>query len=230
MADRRPIRAPASAHDPDSGVGGEPPRAPGAWASASDHRLPEPTRGGRAKAAGLLGFRVPFWLWAIAAVVAFKLVILPGLLQPEHALVGKPVPTLELPELAGAPATTKGGGKVRLDQLAGKVVVLDFWAPWCGPCRQEMPVLDGIAKRYAGQGVVVMGVLVDPDREGARDVLAHGKIGYPQLDDEVGAASKAFSIRSLPSLVVVDKKGVVRTYRTGYTSEAELEAAIKSAL
>jgi thiol-disulfide isomerase/thioredoxin len=176
------------------------------------------------------GFRVPVWLWAIAAVVAFKLVILPGLLQPEHALVGKPVPAIELPPLPGAPATVKGAPKVHLDQLAGKVVVLDFWAPWCGPCRQEMPVLDGIAKRYADKGVVVMGVLVDPDRDGARDVLVHGKIGYPQLDDESGAASKAFSIRSLPSLVVVDKKGVVRTYRTGYTSEAELEAAIKSAL
>lgn len=91
-------------------------------------------------------------------------------------------------------------------------------------------MLDGIARKYAGSDVVVMGVLVDPDRDGARDVLAQGHIGYPQLDDDTGLASKAFTIRSLPSLVVVDRKGVVRTYRAGYTSEAELEAAIKSAM
>jgi len=177
------------------------------------------------------GFRFPMsWLWVVVAIVAFKVVILPGLLESNHALVGKPVPKLRLPQLVGAPATQKGATPVELDKLAGKVVVLDFWAPWCGPCRQEMPVLDGIARKYAGSDVVVMGVLVDPDRDGARDVLAQGHIGYPQLDDDTGLASKAFTIRSLPSLVVVDRKGVVRTYRAGYTSEAELEAAIKSAM
>ena len=166
----------------------------------------------------------------IAAAIAFKLVILPGLLRDDHPLVGKPVPTLSLPHLAGAPATPKGAPKVDLNKLAGKVVVLDFWAPWCGPCRQEMPVLDDLARRYASSDVLVMGVLVDPDREGAVGVLAHGHIGYPQLDDDAGLAARAFGVKSLPSLVIVDRKGVVRTYRTGYTSEADLEAAIKAAM
>ncbi len=170
------------------------------------------------------------WLMVIAAVIAFKLVILPGLLQDNHPLVGKPVPELTLRPLSGAPSTAVGAPKVELSKLAGKVVVLDFWAPWCGPCRQEMPVLDGLARRFAASNVVFMGVLVDQDREGAVSVLAQGHIGYPQLDDDAGLAARAFSVKSLPSLVIVDRKGIVRTYRVGYTSEADLEAAIKAAM
>ena len=88
-------------------------------------------------------------------------------------------------------------------------------------------MLDGLARKLASQNVVVVGILVDPDRIGARDVLAREHIGYPQLDDESGAAARAFSIESLPTLVVIDRAGVVRSFRTGFAPEEDVEAAIR---
>src|SRR5688572_27422698 len=95
----------------------------------------------------------------------FAMAILPRMLEQSHAMVGKPVPALTLPAL-----TSASGEKVDLASLKGKVVVLDFWAPWCGPCKHEMPVLNKLAQKHAAN-VVVIGVLVDPDLDGARAVL-----------------------------------------------------------
>ncbi|MGZ3420336.1 MAG: TlpA family protein disulfide reductase [Polyangiales bacterium] len=163
------------------------------------------------------------------AIGFFAMGILPRLLERAHAMVGKPVPALALPPLAGA-AALKGTSAVELAALKGKVVVLDFWAPWCGPCKHEMPVLDSLAKKHAAEGVVVIGVLVDSDRSGARTVLSNLGIQYPQLDDEEGAAAKAFDVRTLPTLVIVDRNGNVVSYRTGYSPEEDVEANIKRAL
>ena len=118
---------------------------------------------------------------------------------------------------------------IKTSRGKGKVVVLDFWAPWCGPCKHEMPILDKLAKKL-GPDVIVLGVLVDPDLDGARAVLSRLQIGYPQVDDERRAASRAFSVSVLPTLVVIDRTGTVRTYRTGFSPEEDLEAAIKRAL
>lgn len=160
----------------------------------------------------------------------FAMAILPRILEQSHPMVGKPMPALVLPSLAGAP-TLDGAATLDLAALKGKVVVLDFWAPWCGPCKHEMPLLDKVAKRFGPEGVIVVGVLVDPDRDGARDVVKGLQLGYPQLDDAAkGEAARAFSVHSLPTLVVVDKNGTVRSYRTGFSPEEDLENAIRRAM
>lgn len=165
------------------------------------------------------------------AVGFFAMGILPRLLERTHAMVGKPVPALTLPKLAGAASVSpEAANQLDLSSLKGKVVVLDFWAPWCGPCKHEMPVLDTLAKKHAAEGVVVIGVLVDPDRSGAHSVLSNLGIHYPQLDDDEGAASRAFDVRTLPTLVIVDRNGNVVSYRTGYSPEEDVEATIKRAL
>jgi thiol-disulfide isomerase/thioredoxin len=166
-------------------------------------------------------------LLIVAAVFGFG--ILPRILEGSHALVGKPVPALSLP-IFRDPSAPGTKGPVDLASLKGKVVVLDFWAPWCGPCRHEMPVLDGLAKKFASSNVMVIGVLVDEDRDSAKSVLENLHISYPQLDDDEGKASRAFSIKSLPSLVVVDRNGKIVSFHTGYTPEEELERVIKSAM
>ncbi|MBI2391944.1 MAG: TlpA family protein disulfide reductase [Deltaproteobacteria bacterium] len=160
----------------------------------------------------------------------FAMAILPRILEQSHPMVGKPMPALTLPSLGGAPKLANQAS-VSLESLKGKVVVLDFWAPWCGPCRHEMPILDKLAKRFELDGVVVLGVLVDPDHEGARNVLAQLNIAYPQLDDDAARnAAREFNVSSLPTMVVVDKTGTIRSYRTGFSSEEDVENAIKRAL
>lgn len=159
----------------------------------------------------------------LAIVVGFfAMAILPRLLEQNHAMVGRPVPALTLPGLTS-------GKAIDLASLKGKVVVLDFWAPWCGPCKHEMPVLNKLAQKHAND-VVVIGVLVDPDLDGARAVLKNLAITYPQVEDDRRTAAAAFAVHALPTLVVIDRNGTVRSYRTGYSPEEDMEAAIERAL
>ena len=93
-----------------------------------------------------------------------------------------------------------------------------------------MPELQQLALRMAADGVVVLGVLVDPDRDGARAFLKRAGITYPQLDDERGEAAAAFSVHSLPTLVIVDKTGKIQSVRVGYAPSEELEDSIHRAM
>jgi thiol-disulfide isomerase/thioredoxin len=187
-------------------------------ASASSEPPPKPARESSS------------WTVIIAIFTAvFALAVLPRLFA--HDLVGKPAPEMTLPLMMGAPVVPgmAGAKGVDLASLRGHVVVLDFWAPWCGPCRQEMPHLDALYKKHAGEGVMVMGVLVDDDRTGARALVQKLGLTYPQLDDEQHLAANRYDVHSLPTLVVLDKAGTVKTYRAGFTSEDELEAYIAAA-
>jgi thiol-disulfide isomerase/thioredoxin len=183
--------------------------------------------------------------WAYPALVVllvvagfFGLAVLPRVLAASHAMVGKQVPQLALPVLWEKAATPTAPGTPRaaaarnvdLASLKGNVVVLDFWAPWCGPCKHEMPVLDALARRMAPQGVMVVGVLVDQDRAGALEVLSKLNIAYPQLEDVQGQAQQAFDVRTLPSLVVLDRNGKIVAYHQGFTAEEDLEEDLKRAM
>jgi thiol-disulfide isomerase/thioredoxin len=182
----------------------------------------------------------PFGSWTYPATVLllvvagfFGLAVLPRVIAGNHALVGKQVPAIAMPVLwesaAKSSASAGARGPFDLASLKGNVVVLDFWAPWCGPCKHEMPILDGLARKMAKDGVLVVGVLVDPDHDGALDVLRRLGIGYPQLEDVEGKAQRAFDVQTLPSLVVLDRSGKIVSYHTGFTPEEDLEDEIKRA-
>ncbi len=161
----------------------------------------------------------------------FGLAVLPRVLAATHAMVGKPAPEVTLPVLWDRLAPPTGAARtIDLASLKGNVVVLDFWAPWCNPCRHEMPILDQLARRMAPQGVMVVGVMVDPDHDGALELIKRMGIGYPQLEDVQGKAQQAFDVRSLPSLVVLDRNGKVVSYHQGFTTEEDLEEELKKAM
>ncbi len=178
--------------------------------------------------AGDRGHQAIVILLIVAAFFAFA--VLPKLLSAHHPMEGKAAPNWTLPVLPGTkPPSSTITPPIDLASLRGKVVVLDFWAPWCGPCREEMPTLNVLAHKLANESVVVIGVMVDGDRLDAVDFLKQSKIDYPQVEDD-GQASNAYGVKTLPSIVILDKTGTVRTFHSGTWGLDELEKAVRAAM
>jgi thiol-disulfide isomerase/thioredoxin len=167
---------------------------------------------------------------AIAVLVAlsalFGLAILPRLSPGEGGMVGKPAPDITLPVAANGDP----GARMQVSQLKGHAVVLDFWATWCGPCAMQAPILDRIARRYQDKGVVVLGVNVDDPPEIAREYALRKGLTYPIVMDAMKAASRSYSVDKLPSLVVIDKAGLVVAYLTGLVDESSLDEIVAASL
>ena len=113
-----------------------------------------------------------------------------------------------------------------MDKLRRKVVMLSFWASWCGPCRQEMPVIEKLSHQYRDQGFLVFGVN-DEDRETIRDYIKENGYSFPTLVDEEQQASMRYQVRAIPTTVVIDREGNISSYRVGLSSESELRAMLK---
>ena len=128
---------------------------------------------------------------------------------------GKPAPDFTL--------ASRAGGKVGLAQLRGQVVMINFWASWCGPCRQEMPLLDKMYKKYRPLGFTLVGVNVEPDAAGADGYLKTTPVTYPILLDRDNKVSALYDVSAMPSSVIVDRKGRVRYVHHGYKPGDENE-------
>jgi len=108
------------------------------------------------------------------------------------------------------------GGNLRLEEYRGQVVLINFWASWCGPCRIEMPVLDRLHQRYEDTGFAVLGINVEGDERPARELLQKVPVTFPVLIDEGQTVSQLYRLEAMPSTVVVDRDGVVRYIHRGY--------------
>jgi thiol-disulfide isomerase/thioredoxin len=108
------------------------------------------------------------------------------------------------------------GENVRLAEQRGQVVMLNFWASWCGPCRQEMPLLDGIAKKYGKMGFVLYGVNVEEDNTAAKKMLKDLGVSFPILFDTESKLSGLYNVEAMPTSVIIDKKGNIRYIDRGY--------------
>ncbi len=108
------------------------------------------------------------------------------------------------------------GENLRLEEYRGQVVLINFWASWCGPCRQEMPVLDRIHQRYEETGFSVLGVNVEEDSVAARKVAEKSEVTFPVLLDNEQLVSRLYDLKAMPSTVVVDRDGNVRYVHKGY--------------
>jgi len=139
------------------------------------------------------------------------------------------IPTLLFALIAGTsnatgPAPTapdfalpsRDGGEVRLSELKGQVVMINFWATWCGPCRQEMPLLQQIHAKYEPLGFTMLGVNVEPDSVAAQNWLKGMPVSFPILFDRKSEVSSSFGVEAMPSSVLIDREGRVRHVHRGY--------------
>lgn len=108
------------------------------------------------------------------------------------------------------------GGTVALSELRGQVVLINFWASWCGPCRQEMPLLEQIYQRYENFGFTLLAVNVEPDPNSAQAWLEDTPVSFPVLLDKQNQVSKLYDVIAMPSTVLVDREGKVRYVHNGY--------------
>lgn len=116
---------------------------------------------------------------------------------------------------------TMNGPNMRLQEQRGKVVMINFWATWCGPCRQEMPHLNRLYDKYRASGFVLMGVNVDDDTGNAAAVAAKLGVGFPVLLDTDKQVSRLYDLSTMPSTVLIDRDGKVRFVHRGYLSGYE---------
>lgn len=111
---------------------------------------------------------------------------------------------------------SNGNKNIRLSELRGQVVMLNFWASWCGPCRQEMPLLDALHSRYNPAGFTLLGVNVEPNPADADKLLKEIPVSFPILYDTTSKVSKAYGVDAMPSTVLVDCDGNARFLHRGY--------------
>lgn len=113
------------------------------------------------------------------------------------------------------------GDNVRLAEQRGKVMMLNFWASWCGPCRKEMPLLDAMYQRYSAAGFVLYGVNVEEDNTDAKKLIKELGVTFPILYDTESKASSLYNVDAMPTTVVIDKKGQIRFVNRGYKAGDE---------
>ena len=138
---------------------------------------------------------------------------LPTSLDPIRA--GAPAPQFELNSSSGKPLS--------LADLKGRIVLVNLWASWCGPCRKEMPLLEQLNRQYRSKGVTLVGVNVEPDSAAATDWLKATPVSFPILFDVDSKVSKLYQVEGMPNTVILDRKGNVRYIHRGYSAGAENE-------
>lgn len=156
---------------------------------------------------------------------AFALLALTGLLAcSAHAIeVGQPAPAFDLPGQQGT---------VQLSSYKGKTVYLDFWASWCGPCKQSFPWMNDMQKKYGAKGLRIVGVNLDQKAEDAKTFLATTPAQFDVAFDSAGQSPKQYGVKGMPTSLLIGPDGKVLMVHQGFKAEnrEELESQIKQAL
>lgn len=144
---------------------------------------------------------------------------------PRRALLGAALAgfaTVALPAVTASTIApdftlrTMGGPNLRLHEQRGRVVLLNFWATWCGPCREEMPHLNRLYEKYRSSGFVTLGVNIDDEPAKAAELAAKLGVKFPVLLDTDKKVSKVYDMGGMPATVVIDRDGRVRFLHKGY--------------
>ena len=132
-------------------------------------------------------------------------------------LEGQPAPDFALRDFSGK--------TYRLEELAGKVVLLDFWATWCKPCRIDLPHVEALAEEFGDQGLVVLGVNAEPERR-SRPFFEQQGYRFPSLVDRGARVSQRYFVGSLPTLVIIDRESKIASYLVGLQPDEHLRAEL----
>jgi peroxiredoxin len=143
----------------------------------------------------------------------------------KHELLNNPAP-----DFAGD--SVNGKGKISLAQWKGKVVLVDFWATWCEPCKKSFPKLEELRVKYASAGVEIAAISEDDEANGVKEFGANHGAKFPLLWDKDKSIANKWHPPNMPSSFIVDKKGVVRFVHLGYHDgeEKEIESELKGLL
>lgn len=147
-------------------------------------------------------------LAAAALLAAILALALPAWAAADDAVAPAPAPGFAL--------MSRSGKEVSLAQFKGDVVMINFWASWCGPCRQEMPLLNSIYRQYKDLGFTLLGVNVEPSSKAANAWLKATPVTYPILYDPRSKVSNLYQVQAMPTTVIIDRKGMVRFVHRGY--------------
>ncbi|MFZ5862087.1 MAG: TlpA family protein disulfide reductase [Nitrospirota bacterium] len=142
----------------------------------------------------------------IAVIAVVVLAAAPA--RAERADVGRAAPLFEAKTLAGQP--------VALADLKGKVLLMDFWASWCEPCREEFPEFEAMYKEFRDRGVEIVAVSVDRKRENALEFVAKHPVTFTVVHDQDRSIADRYKPRAMPTAYVIDQKGMVRFVHLGY--------------
>ena len=143
---------------------------------------------------------------------------------PSHAVeVGQTAPDFDLPARQGA---------MKLSDYKGKTVYLDFWASWCGPCKQSFPWMNDMQTRYSGKGLRVVAINVDQKTDDAKTFLNDNPARFDVAYDQTGKAPRLYAIKGMPTSVLIGPDGKVLMVHSGFKEDSrpELEHHIKQAL
>jgi cytochrome c biogenesis protein CcmG/thiol:disulfide interchange protein DsbE len=143
--------------------------------------------------------------------------------------VGEPAPDFQLP---AQPDARNSATVLSLKELRGRVVYLDFWASWCGPCKQSFPWMNGLQQRYGAKGLQVVAVNLDEQPEEARRFLSKVQAQFRVAYDRAGDTPKRYAIAGMPTSVLIGPDGQVLMVHSGFRADdtAALEGAIQQAL
>jgi peroxiredoxin len=146
------------------------------------------------------------------ALLGVLLAAMPGFYAME-SLASSGLAGQQAPDFVLKSAT---GTNLRLSEYRGNVVMINFWATWCGPCRQEMPLLNDLYSRYERVGFSLLGVNIDDDSGRAMQMAEELGVSFPVLFDERKEVSRLYQVEAMPVTLLVDREGQVRHVHLGY--------------
>jgi thiol-disulfide isomerase/thioredoxin len=177
---------------------------------------------------GARGKKPPAWLLPAAAFALLGAIIWRA--ERPHSLEGDAAPGFSLPVIH-EPDGTDPSDRIRLEDLRGQVVLLDFWASWCKPCRAAVPGLSRIAEKYHKRGFQIIGINSEPlEADQVRRIANSWHFGYPIVIDGTTGTTGAYGVQAYPTLALIDRAGVVRRVFAGDPGERALAREIEKLL